>query len=133
MVTLVAWEQKYELGIGQFDIHHKHLVDLLNSLYDGYATEQQDDSTLRIVVSSLTDYADYHFTLEETWMKQVDYPDYEDHLMQHKQFIFKLVEFNHLYRTDKDHLILEIISFLRRWLLDHILNSDSKYGAFLRR
>lgn len=133
MVTLVAWEQKYELGIGQFDIHHKHLVDLLNSLYDGYATEQQDDSTLRIVVSSLTYYADYHFTLEETWMKQADYPDYEDHLMQHKQFIFKLVEFNHLYRTDKDHLILEIISFLRRWLLDHILNSDSKYGAFLRR
>jgi len=130
-MAFVAWEQKYEMGIEQFDVHHRHLVDLLNLLYERYATHQDDDLSLREAVCSLTEYADYHFGLEESWMQQVHYPEYAEHVLQHKQFIFKLVDFNHLYRTEKEHLALEMVSFLRRWLLDHILHADGKYGAFM--
>ncbi|GFO68065.1 hypothetical protein GMLC_16440 [Geomonas limicola] len=132
-MTFVEWEPKYQLGVEQFDLHHQHLVGLLNELYDKYATHKDDDALLRDAVSNLTEYADYHFTLEESWMLQVEYPAYDEHVLQHKQFIFKIVEFNHLYRTEKEHLALEIIAFLRRWLLDHIVQADGKYGAFIRR
>ncbi|GFO61236.1 hemerythrin [Geomonas silvestris] len=132
-MALVEWDPKFQLGIEQFDLHHRHLVGLLNALYEKYATEQDDDATLRDAVSDLTEYADYHFSVEENWMRQGGYPAYEEHVLQHKQFIFKLVEFNRLYRTDKEHLSLEIIAFLRRWLLDHIVQADGKYGEFIKR
>jgi len=132
-MAFVEWDPKYELGVEQFDLHHRHLVGLLNELYERYATLKDDDAILRGAVSDLTEYADYHFSLEESWMQQVAYPGYDEHVLQHKQFIFKLVEFNRLYRTEKEHLALEIIAFLRRWLLDHIVQADGKYGAFIRR
>jgi hemerythrin len=132
-MPFVEWEEKYLLGIDQFDVHHKHLVDLLNEVYELFLLKNEDDGNLIRILDSLADYVKYHFDLEESWMRQVDYPRQEEHVLEHKRFVFKLYEFNRQYQEDKVTLTLEIVSFLRRWLLDHILNADAKYGAFIRR
>jgi len=129
----VEWGQKYLLGVEQFDLHHKHLVELLNSVHEMFIANQVECEKLKTVLTELVDYADYHFGLEESWMRQIEYPQYEEHVLQHKQFIFKLHDFNMLYRNDKAQLTIEIITFLKRWLLEHIRNADGAYGAFIHR
>jgi hemerythrin len=129
----VEWEDKYLLGIEQFDVHHKHLVDLLNEAYEMFLSRREDDGSLRELLDSLAEYASYHFDLEESWMHQVSYPGEQGHVLEHKRFIFKLYELNRQLKDDKAHLTLEVVTFLRRWLLDHILNADAKYGAFIRK
>ena len=132
-MPFVEWEERYLLGIEQFDLHHKHLVDLLNDVYDMFLSKEVDDDKLKGILDSLTEYANYHFVLEESWMSQVGYPKQEEHVLEHKRFIYKLFELNKQFTDDKEYLTLEIVSFLRRWLLDHILNVDAKYGAFIRK
>ena len=131
-MPFVQWEAKYQLGVEQFDVHHKHLVDLLNQAHQMFLERQGDDQLLKDLLVSLTEYAGYHFELEETWMKQVEYPKFEEHLVQHKSFIYKLCELNSIFNNDRENLALEVIVFLRHWLLDHILKADAKYGAYVR-
>ena len=79
----------------------------------------------------MAEYTTYHFSLEETWMRQLNYPKQDEHILEHKKFIYKLFELNKQFREDTSYLTLEIVSFLRGWLLDHILNTDAEYGAFV--
>jgi len=132
-VPFVEWEARYLLGVDQFDIHHKHLVDLLNEAYDIFVANEENEAELRRILEELADYSNYHFNLEENWMNQVGYPKHKDHVLEHKRFVYKLYEFNKQFKDDKANLTLEIVSFLRRWLLDHILNCDAEYGRFIRK
>jgi hemerythrin len=131
-MPFIEWEKKYLLGVEQFDLHHKHLVDLLNEAYEMFVSGVVDDIALKKILDALSDYANYHFDLEENWMRQVNYPKLDAHILEHTTFKFKLFELNKQFENDRAYLTLEIVSFLRRWLLDHILNSDAKYGAFMR-
>ena len=132
-MPLVVWDEKYLLGIEQFDTHHKHLVGLLNEAYEMFLLKDVDDEKLQGILNALAEYANYHFDLEESWMSQVDYPKRQDHEVEHKRYIYKLYDLNKQFSDDKSVLTLEIVSFLRRWLLEHILNADAKYGAFIRK
>ena len=131
-MPFVEWETRYLLGIEEFDAHHKHLVDLLNGVYDMFVSRAADEGELQRVLDEMTEYSNYHFNLEEQWMSDVDYPKYKEHVLEHKRFIYKLYEFNKQFNDDRASLTLEIVSFLRRWLLDHILNVDAEYGAYIR-
>jgi hemerythrin len=132
-MPFVAWEQKYLLGIEQFDVHHKYLVDLLNEIYQMFLSKEADAAELERVLAALSEYSKYHFDLEESWMMQVNYPKHKEHVVEHQKFVYKLFELNKQLATDKSQLTLEIIVFLRRWLLEHILTADAKYGAFIRK
>ena len=131
-MPFVEWETRYLLGIEQFDAHHKHLVDLLNQVYQMFLSKDAGDGELLRILDELAQYSDYHFHLEESWMGQVGYPKQMDHVLEHKRFIYKMYELNKQFKEDKANLTLEIVSFLRRWLLDHILNADAEYGRFIR-
>jgi hemerythrin len=90
------------------------------------------DGKLRQILDSLSEYANYHFDQEESWMREVCYPKQVEHMLEHERFIYKLHDLNRQLNADTPNLTLEIVSFLRRWLLEHILNVDAKYGAFIR-
>lgn len=130
-MPFIEWEAKYQLGVEQFDLHHKHLVDLLNDAYDMFVSGKVEGGELLRILRELTEYSNYHFNLEENWMGQIGYPKYREHALEHKRFIYKLHEFNKQFKEENSDLTLEIVSFLRRWLLDHILNVDAEYGAFI--
>ena len=132
-MPFVEWEARYLVGVEQFDVHHKHLVDLLNGAHEIFVSKRVQDGELQRILEDLTEYSNYHFSLEENWMVQVGFPKYKEHILEHKRFIYKLYEFNRQFKDDRAHLTLEIVSFLRRWLLDHILNADAEYAAFIRK
>jgi hemerythrin len=130
-MPFVEWEERYLLGVEQFDAHHKHLVDLLNRAYEMFVLNEIADEKLQEILDALTEYASYHFDQEESWMCEVNYPKQIEHMLEHKRFIYKLHELNKQLKDDKSALSLEIVSFLRRWLLEHILSADAKYAVFI--
>ena len=132
-MPFVEWDDKYLLGIEQFDVHHKHLIELLNKIYEMLLSGECEDGELQSVIDSLAEYATYHLTFEENWMSQLIYHKQEEHSLEHKEFVIKLMELNNQIREGKTYLTLETVSFLRAWLMDHILNTDAEYGAFIRR
>jgi len=128
-VSYMEWSASFELGIEEFDGHHKFLVELLNMTYDGLTCEAPRDE-LGAVLDELIGYAGYHFAAEEHWMEVHHYPDAPQHCEEHKSFSKKVVEFQQDFHQGKADLSLEVLQFLNGWLSDHILKTDAEYGRF---
>jgi hemerythrin len=76
-------------------------------------------------------YAEHHFTLEETYMEQLDYPHLEAHVVAHDRFREELAA---MLETDPSmHLALQVSlsDFLYKWLKLHVLGIDKKLEDFV--
>lgn len=125
---IVDWNDKYSLGLAEIDEQHKMLFDLINKLWvltikPGSAKEMEQ------VLNALEQYTIAHFTAEETLMRMVDYPDFEQHKGSHKAFVNKVAEEKRKL-AEKGTIGLEILHFLRDWLVNHILSEDKTYAAY---
>jgi len=128
-MPVIEWSTSFELGIDEFDEHHKRLVYLLNMTYDGFTLEADRDE-LEAVLDELIDYATYHFAAEEYWMKVNEYPGLSQHSGEHERFSKRVVEIQNDFHNGKINLSLEVLQFLNNWLTDHILKTDAEYGIF---
>ena len=131
-MLLFEWSTSFELGIQEFDEHHKGLVHLLNEVYGNFLGEANHE-TLSAVLDKLIDYATYHFAAEEHWMGLHGYPGLEKHREEHKQFSRTVVEIQYDFHKGRKHLSIELLVFLKEWLSNHILKTDADYGRFVMR
>jgi len=127
----MEWDDAFDLGIKEFDDHHKHLVYLLNLTYDGFTLGAGQDEILA-VLDELADYATHHFAAEEYWMKEHEYSGLSQHSEEHEKFSNRVMEFQRDFHQGNTNLSFEVIQFLVSWLTTHILNSDADYGQFAK-
>lgn len=126
------WTDKYRTHILSIDKQYRGLFERLNNLalaiYKG-----ECKSNLRELADFFEKYIEEHFTLEETLMKQNNYPNYVNHVMQHDQFRRMFKDFvNDLDRRGGDsYLAIRIEKELRRWWENHILKTDMQYVPHL--
>lgn len=131
-MPFMEWSDAFELGIAEFDEHHKHLVSLLNMTYDGIMLGAPRDE-LGAVLDALIDYATYHFSTEEYWMEMHGYPEAPQHHEEHEKFCNRVVEIQRDFHQGRMNLSLEVMGFLNSWLTSHILMTDAEYGKFAKR
>jgi hemerythrin len=128
-MPLIEWDERFELGVKQFDDHHKHFIGLLNKIYD-YVTCDTHNDILEPVLVELIDYASYHFAAEEHWMGVHKFPGLEKHQEEHQKFSRRVVEIQKAFYAGKADITLDVLVFLKNWLSHHILNTDAEYGRF---
>jgi hemerythrin len=128
-MPFLEWNNCFELGVTQFDEHHKQLVGLLNATYNNF-TDGANHETLGAVLDKLIDYATYHFAAEEYWMELNGYDGLPQQREEHNKFSRRVSEIQIDYHNGKAHLSIELLTFLRNWLIDHILKIDADYGRF---
>ena len=126
----IEWAEQFQLNNLSIDKEHKTLVNIYNNLVD--ALEQKKPNTeIVTVLTELTDYSLWHFKHEEEWMKQVHYPDFDAHQMEHKDFIYRIAMFNLSFDRTDETMIYDIISFLREWIVHHLLVLDKKISTYI--
>ena len=105
------------------DTQHQVLFDLLDEI-------AREDSA-PAVLHRLKFYAESHFSLEETYMARLNYPDREDHRRAHDKFRSEL-ELMLQHDDGADLVSRQIVStFLTEWLKRHVFGIDKKLEAFL--
>jgi len=128
-MPFIQWDQSFEIGVQQFDEHHQHLVGLINKTYDDFICGAPDES-LEFVLEELVVYAGYHFAAEENWMHEHSYPHLADHKIEHDKFAKTVLEFQAAFLDGKAGISLEVLTFLKRWLKNHIFESDAAYARY---
>lgn len=78
MDTLFAWSDDLSVGIQEIDEQHKVLVGLLNELHTAISGHK-GSAECRVILDRLAEYARAHFAVEESLMRVLGYPDYENH------------------------------------------------------
>jgi hemerythrin len=129
-MPLISWNKSFELGIEPFDDHHKHLVSLINTVFEGMNTGSSGE-VIGSVLDALFDYATYHFDAEEQWLSNKKYQELAVHRIEHERFCTRILEIKNDYINGNEKLSLEVMQFLKGWLTNHILVSDMKYRQFV--
>jgi hemerythrin len=129
-MRVVEWEDMYCLGIEHIDRHHQFLIELLNKSYNAIISKS-DANEMSEIFRELSEYAEYHFEAEEEMMAQAGYNGIKLHLLEHETFKEKLTELQGSLNSSGMDQYNDIIFFLEKWLLSHILVFDKNYVKFI--
>ncbi|MDO8890631.1 MAG: bacteriohemerythrin [Sulfurimicrobium sp.] len=126
MNELLEWNDSLNIGIDEIDNQHKALVVLLNQLHVAIHEKQGTAACIEIL-DKLVEYTRVHFTVEESLMRILGYPDYAAHLEGHEMLIAQVVELQQKLKSGKANVSFELLHFLRGWLTHHIMETDKAY------
>lgn len=118
-MPFIEWSDELKVGNETIDEHHRHLVELLNNAHDAFVYGMKKGE-LRRTIDALGQYAEQHFAAEESFMQNCAYPDYEEHLEDHRAFRATVQQLHLLHVGDNQPTYLEITDFLLEWLIRHI-------------
>lgn len=134
-----AFTDKFKTGIELIDEEHRRLFEIIKEANDLIHAEFLHDKYDEIlhILDELRNYTETHFSDEEAFMEQINYPELEAQQKAHSAFIEKLVninfaEFDEIDNNQQSYLF-ELINYLLNWLTNHILGSDLKIGEYVRK
>jgi hemerythrin len=130
-MDFIGWTDDYSVGIKTFDDEHKQLISYINKLHIGMKSGE-GISSMGYLLDGLIDYTIMHFGHEEEFMVKYSYAEYNRHKAEHDNFTEKINRFNRDFAEGKKFFSLELMAFLRDWLINHILGTDMKYKIFFR-
>jgi hemerythrin len=130
-MAFMEWTEEMDVGISEFNNHHKKLIELINRLFNAMS-ENKTKEVLEQIFLELIDYTKYHFSAEEKLMIQLNYPEYELHKQEHEILTKQVMEKFEDYKHGRVLVGLHLFTFLKNWLYDHIMKEDKKYGEFFR-
>ncbi len=107
------------------DKQHQVLFELIDQI----KTAEVSDKVFR----RLYDYAENHFTVEEEYMRQLNYPAMQDHIRAHNRFRDELDDMMQCYQNYDDNFRKTLAEFLTSWLTGHIYGIDKDLEDFILR
>lgn len=129
-MAYIEWSEELSVGNLSIDFEHKRLVQIINELYDA----MKNGEGLKIVGSSLqrlVTYTKTHFKNEEELMNKNNYVLLDDHKKEHQKFVDEIETLLKRYEAGSVAITIELLNYLKNWLVDHIQGSDKKFGETL--
>ncbi|RJQ65734.1 MAG: hemerythrin [Desulfobacteraceae bacterium] len=127
-MPLMEWDNTFSVNVGEIDDQHRRLVGMLNRLNDAMKARQAKE-VLGPIIDGLVDYAATHFATEETYFDRFGFSGALRHKTEHRRFVDRIREFQKGFSAGKMMLSIEIMEFLKTWLVDHIKGSDQRYSG----
>lgn len=131
---MFSWKDEYSVGVAELDMQHKRLFEMgqaMSDLVQNHAGEDIYDE-LNAMFGELVEYTKYHFQAEEEMMAGVNFPLLEDHKVEHKKFVDKLMNLD-LGKMDEDQgaFAMDLLKTVATWIFKHITGDDFKYRQAL--
>lgn len=120
------------IGIPEIDDEHKRLFELIGEVDAALKAENDSVSTALALINELKQYAVTHFAHEEAYMESIKDPELERQKQEHATFVEKINSYrlSDVTETSAKEVVLELLEYLSRWLMGHILGSDILIGQF---
>jgi hemerythrin len=126
-MAYLNWSEDLSVAVREIDAQHKTLVEKINMLHQAMLDNKGREAQ-KIIIDGMVDYANVHFENEEKYMLRLKYPGYHIHKTEHERFTAKALDLQERFNNAGFVLSLEILSFLKDWLKEHILVTDKEYS-----
>lgn len=127
----IEWKNEWDCGNEVIDRQHRELIELGNRLIFMSLSNEKHDAILHqldIVLKSVKD----HFDLEEEILKNIGYPELEEHAAIHSELVHKAQQLKNSYLNG----VLKSSAFFSFIVDDiivgHILDSDRDYYSYIQ-
>ncbi len=127
----INWDHSFSVGVEQIDQQHKKLVDLVNQLHKGMKAGNSKEM-METILDDLVDYTAVHFKTEEDIFERINYQHKEEHEDIHEDLVGKVIEFQKLFHSGNALISMDVMKFLKGWLVNHIKGEDRKYIQAMR-
>jgi hemerythrin len=125
----IVWQKWFELGNLRIDSEHRVFLDLVMALNHDFTrglTPEKQARSLREILK----YAEFHFLSEENMMIDIDYPDRDIHVAEHRR-ILSTLEDNVRRLNDGEDILNEFLTFLYEWFCEHTVGIDYRLAQFI--
>ncbi len=125
-MAFMEWSSDLSVGINSIDTQHKVLIKYINEL-DEAQKNNSERTELGRIIAGLVDYTVRHFQYEEYQFKKYNYADTEAHKKEHEELTQTVLDFKNKFDNGEIDFGPNIMAFLKRWLVEHIMGTDKEY------
>ncbi|MGL4982223.1 MAG: bacteriohemerythrin [Treponemataceae bacterium] len=128
------WTIALSVDVEEIDSQHKKLFEIANNLLNlAEASQEIFSAHIEKIIHKLSDYTQQHFTQEESFLAQHEYPSLDFHKQQHSAFIKEVKNSKRLEMllADKTQAIA-LYDFLVSWLENHIAHADKAWSRYIK-
>ncbi|MBQ6812433.1 MAG: bacteriohemerythrin [Agathobacter sp.] len=120
------------IGVAEIDDEHKSLFELIAKTDSALKAGDGSISEALTLLNELKQYAQNHFAHEEAYMEQIHDAELKRQKAEHAAFIEKINSYSFANVTDENAktIMLDLLEYLSKWLMGHILGSDILIGYF---
>jgi hemerythrin-like metal-binding protein len=134
----ISWRDEYSIGIPHIDDQHKKLLGLLNQLnsFDpSPGSHASQSGKLVEMLDNLSEYAAQHFGQEEALMRShlPAAASTAAHMVAHRTYWSIIVALKNRFLKGDEKVNSELVEYLNRWWINHILETDQQMGRELSR
>lgn len=139
------WENRNNLELKKnlmcdipvFDEDHIEMFCLIDKFMENIKQNLNNENIIEVLIE-LTKKGTQHFQTEEAMMRQAAYPEFDAHVMLHKEFLINLEavlemasRINYTEKSEALHLLLRIETLFVEWLANHEIMIDKHFIAFM--
>jgi len=127
--SIIGWSDDFALDLPEIDAQHQVLFGLFGELWNAIVARSGRADMLRLI-ADLDDYAVQHFKEEEAFMAATGFPRLAGHRMAHETFVRRIAAERAAVEGGAPNLSLDLLRFLRDWLVEHIMVADREYARY---
>lgn len=137
MEHFLSWREAWSTRIDWVDRDHQEMLKRLNALVDACRCHHETGDRVpckeRVLacLNALIEHNRQHFQAEENFLRQIEYPGYEEHRREH---VMQMAEFvllrQDLERDLAENMGAETIEGFKCWFLDHVVAEDHVYAEY---
>ena len=128
-MATTQWQSSFETGIKELDEQNRHFVELINQLeqhaYSAYAEAEAQDVLSKVTKASIPNFAAQERLMAENHCSFTDH-----HASMHQDFLAHLSVLLRRLKSDGTISVPEFLSFLKGWLINHIMREDTKLHRY---
>lgn len=126
----MVWEESFSVKVVELDEQHRRWIEIINELHDALMTRGAGGQLTERILGEMLEYAAFHFSFEEEYLRKIGYPELGKHRFQHRHFRDTIL--SRFQAAHRGELVLstEVMKLLTDWLRDHILSEDRGYMLF---
>ena len=127
---LMEWSSALSVGHAEIDRQHQVLIEIANRL-NAAMRAGHDRQIAGPILDELVSYTLNHFSYEEKLMERHAYPGRDQHTAEHGKLIADVTKFKQQFDSGNAGISVELMGFIRDWLVDHILKVDRALSSDL--
>ncbi|MCP3943643.1 MAG: hemerythrin family protein [Desulfobacteraceae bacterium] len=127
-MALINWNDSLSVNVAEIDLQHQKLISMINDLHDAMKIRKAKE-VLGKIIDELLDYTVTHFSVEEKYFAQFNYPETASHKKEHTAFVDKIKDVKKGFDEERLMISMDIMNFLKSWLENHIKGTDKKYSS----
>ena len=129
-LELCRFTEDFDVQVGRMNDDHRRIFQHINAVHLAIKDKQPPRAILG-TVKDLADLTRQHFAREEEAMTRTHYAGLGAQQRAHQKLLAQVGTIVADLDRGADVDLIEVMSFLRDWLIEHILGADKKYGPWL--